>query len=108
MVVILNAMVSTSDSTTAAQPNRYSALPNTEGVQGQRGVGKGVAPSQFLVSIHLLRCRWPAACRPSLRDWLQVIGEYSDVQKHTDSETVRKLSGMTLESSRCEKCTLNL
>jgi hypothetical protein len=52
VVVILNAMVSTSDSTTAAQPNRYSALPNTEGVQGQRGVGKGVAPSQFLVSIH--------------------------------------------------------
>ena len=37
-------MVSTSNSS-VAQASKYSALPNAEGVLGQRGVGKGVVPS---------------------------------------------------------------
>jgi hypothetical protein len=45
VVIVFNAMVSTSNSTTVAQANRYSTLPNAKGVTGQRGIGKGVAPS---------------------------------------------------------------
>jgi hypothetical protein len=55
VVVVLNAMVSTSNSTTVAQANRCSALPNAEGVLGQRGVGKGVVPGHS--SLRLMSAR---------------------------------------------------
>ena len=45
VVIVFNATVSTNNSTTVAHANRYSTLPNEKGVPGQRGIGKGVAPS---------------------------------------------------------------